>query len=158
MWRPSNGPPTTPPLARNSSMIEVLKSCLESDMPSRYGARRPTRRWVPSSVMRIFLAGATGVIGRRLLPLLVDAGHHVAGLTRSEARVGDVTAAGAVAVVADVYDADALRDAVVEFEADAVVHELTDLPDDAADLGAYRDRNARIRREGTANLLAAARR
>jgi nucleoside-diphosphate-sugar epimerase len=107
--------------------------------------------------MRIFLAGATGVIGRRLVPLLTGAGHDVAGLTRSRARAGELAAAGVQPVVADVFDAAALTAAVVEFAPDAVLHELTDLPDDAAELPAHRDRNARIRRKGTANLLAAAR-
>lgn len=109
------------------------------------------------AAMRIFLAGASGVIGRRLLPLLVGAGHDVAGLTRSAARSDELAAAGATPVVADVYDAETLTAAVVAFGPDAVLHQLTDLPDDAAELPAYRDRNARMRREGTANLLAAAR-
>lgn len=106
--------------------------------------------------MRIFLAGATGVIGTRLVPLLVAAGHEVAGTTRSAARAGSLREAGATPVVCDVYDADALREAVVAFSPDLVLHELTDLPDDASLIGDGAA-NARIRREGTRNLLAAAR-
>jgi nucleoside-diphosphate-sugar epimerase len=64
---------------------------------------------------------------------------------------------GAAPVVVDVYDAAALREAVVDFAPDAVMHQLTDLPDDAARLDASRERNARVRAEGTANLVAAAR-
>ncbi|HEX7084126.1 MAG TPA: NAD(P)H-binding protein [Gaiellaceae bacterium] len=106
--------------------------------------------------MRVFVAGATGVIGRRLVPLLVAAGHEVAGLTRDPAKADLLRTLGAEPAVADVYDADGLRDAVVAFAPDAVVHELTDLPDDAALLAERRGANARMRREGTRNLLAAA--
>ncbi|HET8741938.1 MAG TPA: NAD-dependent epimerase/dehydratase family protein [Gaiella sp.] len=105
--------------------------------------------------MRIFLAGASGVIGTRLVPLLVATGHEVAGMTRSPDKADLLRRLGATPVVCDVYDREALRDAVVSSAPDAVVHELTDLPDDASALG--RDgRNARIRREGTRNLLTAA--
>jgi nucleoside-diphosphate-sugar epimerase len=107
--------------------------------------------------MRIFLAGATGVIGVRLVPLLVAAGHQVTGMTRSPGKVDGLRALGAEAVVADVFDAAALRDAVVAARPDAVLHELTDLPDEASSIPAFRAANARIRRQGTANLLAAAR-
>jgi nucleoside-diphosphate-sugar epimerase len=106
--------------------------------------------------MRIFLAGATGVIGVRLVPRLIDAGHTVAGMTRSPGKVGELEALGAQAVVCDVYDRDALRDAVVAFEPDAVMHQLTDLPDDASRLSEFAGRNDRMRRDGTENLLAAA--
>lgn len=106
--------------------------------------------------MRVFVAGASGVIGRRLVALLHEAGHEVAGMTRSEANAEALRTLGAEPVVCDVYDADALRGAVVAFRPDAVVHQLTDLPDDAADLAGFAQANARIRREGTRNLLAAA--
>jgi nucleoside-diphosphate-sugar epimerase len=105
--------------------------------------------------VRIFLAGATGVIGVRLVPLLVSAGHEVAGLTRSPAKREALFELGAHAVVPDVYDAAALRDAVVDFGPELVLHELTDLPDDLAKIGDGAA-NARIRRVGTRNLLAAA--
>lgn len=106
--------------------------------------------------MRIFLAGATGVIGRRLVPLLVDAGHLVAGLTRTPAKAAGLVELGAEPVVCDAFDADGLRAAAVGFKPDVVMHQLTDLPDDIARLADGRQANARIRREGTRNLLAAA--
>ncbi|HEY1511125.1 MAG TPA: NAD(P)H-binding protein [Solirubrobacteraceae bacterium] len=106
--------------------------------------------------MRIFLAGASGVIGVRLLPLLANSGHAVAGMTRSPGKASELEALGAEAVVCDVYDARALRAAVVQFEPDAVMHQLTDLPDDASKIPEFGERNDRIRREGTENLLAAA--
>lgn len=107
--------------------------------------------------MRIFLAGATGVIGSRLLPLLVAAGHEVTGTTRSAARAGTIERLGGSPVVVDVYDADALTTAVVGARPDLVMHQLTDLPDDPAQIPGRAAANARIRTEGTANLLAAAR-
>lgn len=105
---------------------------------------------------RTFLAGATGVIGIRLLPLLIAEGHTVAAMTRSDAKRETLTEAGAQPVVCDVYDADALRDAVVAFAPDIVLHQLTDLPDRAEDIPQFAERNARIRTEGTRNLLDAA--
>jgi nucleoside-diphosphate-sugar epimerase len=107
--------------------------------------------------MRIFLAGASGVIGTRLVPLLAEAGHTVAGTTRSAAKAELVRGLGAEPVVVDVYDAAALREAVVAFGPDLVLHQLTDLPDAAADIPEHAEGNARIRDEGTANLIAAAR-
>lgn len=68
--------------------------------------------------MRIFLAGASGVIGVRLVPLFVDAGHLVAGMTRSQDKADGLSAIGAKPVVCDVFDAVALREAVVAFGAD----------------------------------------
>lgn len=106
--------------------------------------------------MRIFVAGAAGVIGSRVVPLLVRAGHTVIGTTRSPAGAEKVRALGAEPVVCDVYDLPALTAAVVGAAPDLVLHELTDLPDDREKLAARRGDNARIRREGTANLLAAA--
>jgi len=106
--------------------------------------------------VRIFLAGATGVIGVRLIPLLVAGGHTVAGMTRSAARAGMLRGLGAEPVVCDVYDAAALTAVVAAFRPDIVFHQLTDLPDDAADIPQWSGRNRRIRDEGTRNLLAAA--
>lgn len=109
--------------------------------------------------MRIFLAGATGVIGRRLVPLLVAAGHDVAGTTRSPERAEAITRAGGRPMVVDVYDRGALNDAVSAFRPDVVIHQLTDLTTPPGQpLGeAELLRNARIREAGTANLAAAAR-
>lgn len=105
---------------------------------------------------RIFIAGATGVIGVRLLPLLVRAGWTVAGMTRTPVKAELVRELGGQPVICDVYDAPALTTAVRGFLPDLVLHELTDLPDSAADLPARRADNARIRIEGTRNLVAAA--
>lgn len=102
--------------------------------------------------MRVFVAGASGVIGVRLVPLLVEAGHEVAAMTRTEGKLESLRELGAEPVLCDAYDADALRRAVVAFRPEAVVNELTDLPDRAA---AVNEANARIRREGMRNLLAA---
>ena len=107
--------------------------------------------------LRMFLAGASGVIGIRLLPLLVAAGHTVAGMTRSPSKLAELKALGAEPVLCDVYDAEALTATVVRFAPDAVMHQLTDLPDDSAQIPEFGDRNDRIRTEGTRNLLAAAR-
>ncbi len=106
--------------------------------------------------MRIFLAGATGVIGRRIVPLLREAGHDVAGMTRSEHNVATLAALGAEPVVCDVFDSERVRDAVTGFAPDVVMHQLTDLPDDAPRIRETGGANARIRREGTRNLLDAA--
>ena len=109
--------------------------------------------------MKIFLAGATGVIGRRLTPLLVAAGHDVTGTTRSADKAAALKEQGAQAVVVDVFDRTALRDAVVQARPDVVIHRLTDLPQafDPERRGEALRRNARLRIEGTANLVAAAR-
>src|ERR687887_587687 len=104
-------------------------------------------------VLRVFVAGASGVIGVRLVPQLVVAGHEVAGMTRSPAKVELLRGLGAEPVVCDAFDAHALREAVGAFQPEVVVNELTDLPDQPA---ATNDANARMRREGTRNLLAAA--
>jgi uncharacterized protein YbjT (DUF2867 family) len=108
------------------------------------------------AVVRVFLAGASGVLGIRVLPLLVDAGHVVAAMTRSTGKAGELEALGAQAVVCDVYDRAALTDAVVAFAPDAVMHQLTDLPDRLDDVAAQASRNDRMRTEGTSNLVAAA--
>jgi uncharacterized protein YbjT (DUF2867 family) len=107
--------------------------------------------------VRIFLAGASGVIGRQLTPLLVDAGHTVAGTTRSAGKAELVRGLGAEPLVVDVYDAQRLRGLVVDWSPDLVMHQLTDLPDDPADIPLRAAGNGRIREEGTANLIAAAR-
>ncbi len=105
--------------------------------------------------MRVFVAGATGVLGVRVVPLLVAAGHAVAGMTRTPAKSDVLRALGAEAVVCDVYDQARLRAALVAFRPEVVIDELTDLADDPRLIDAAA--NARIRREGTRNLLAAAR-
>lgn len=110
---------------------------------------------------RIFLAGASGLIGQRLVPLLVQAGHHVVGTTRTDGKAALLRSLGATPVVVDVFDAAALRRLVVASEPEVVLHQLTSLPDNLSSLAgaaleqATRD-NARIRTEGTPNLVAAA--
>jgi len=106
--------------------------------------------------MRIFIAGATGVIGIRLVPLLVADGHVVAGMTRSAHKAGLLRELGAEPVVCDVFDIPALTHVVTTFGPEVVMHQLTDLPDDAAQMASFGDRNERMRSEGTHNLLAAA--
>ncbi|WP_419999576.1 NAD-dependent epimerase/dehydratase family protein [Streptomyces boninensis] len=101
--------------------------------------------------MRIFLAGATGAIGQQLIPQLRAAGHEVTGTSRTPAGLARIRAQGAAAVQADALDAARLRAAVAEAAPDAVIHQLTDLA--SADGAA----NGRLRREGTRNLVAAAR-
>jgi nucleoside-diphosphate-sugar epimerase len=109
--------------------------------------------------VNVFIAGATGVIGQRLTFLLLVAGHSVTGTTRSAEKAARLRERGAQAVVVDVFDAGALRDAVVGARAQVVIHQLTDLPDvfDPARSANALARNAGIRVEGTANLVAAAR-
>lgn len=106
--------------------------------------------------MRIFLAGATGVIGVRLVPLLVEAGHDVAGMTRSPGKADVVKGLGAEPVVVDVFDRERLVEAVTAFRPDLVMHQVTDLPNDRARIGEAAAGNARVRTEGTRNLIAAA--
>lgn len=108
--------------------------------------------------MRIFLAGATGAVGRRLVPLMIEAGHDVSGTTRSSAKAEGLARAGARPFVLDVFDAAALAQAVAEARPEVVVHQLTDLPYglDPGRMPEALPRNARLRREGTKNLVAAA--
>jgi uncharacterized protein YbjT (DUF2867 family) len=106
--------------------------------------------------VRIFIAGATGVLGIRLIPLLAADGHTVAGMTRSSAKISALRDVGAQPIICDVFDAEALAQAVTSFRPDIVFHQLTDLPDRAADLAKFADRNDHMRSIGTRNLLAAA--
>jgi len=109
--------------------------------------------------MRIFVAGATGAIGRRLVPQLVDRGHQVTGMTRTKAKRDQIEAAGAKAAVADALDPEAVARAVGETEPEVVVHQLTAIPA-SLDMRNF-DRSFvatnRLRREGTDVLLSAAR-
>jgi nucleoside-diphosphate-sugar epimerase len=107
--------------------------------------------------MRVFVAGASGAVGRPLVPKLVAAGHEVTGMTRSESKTEDMRRAGARAVVADVFDVDALRAAMEEARPEVIVHELTALPDriDFRKADTYTATN-RVRTEGTRNLIDAA--
>ncbi len=108
--------------------------------------------------MKVFLAGATGVVGRRLAVLLRRAGHEVAGTTRSEAKAAALRAIGAIPVLVDAYDADKLKLAVYAVQPDVIIHQLTDLPPviDPKTLPAALEANARLRIMGTRNLVDAA--
>jgi nucleoside-diphosphate-sugar epimerase len=108
--------------------------------------------------MRVFLAGASGAIGRRLVPLLLRAGHSVTGTTRSAATGKELERAGVAPAVLDVFDTKAVAEAVRVAKPEVVIHQLTDLPRefDEARIAASYSNNARIRTEGTRNLVAAA--
>jgi len=107
---------------------------------------------------RIFLAGASGAIGRRLIPQLLVAGHRVTAITRQAAKAEDLRALGAEPMVVDVFDASGLRGAVAAAKPEIVIHQLTDLPPglDPARMSEAITGNARIREEGTRNLVEAA--
>lgn len=106
----------------------------------------------------VFLAGATGAIGKALTPRLVKAGYKVFGTTRRADRVESLRQAGAIPVVVDVFDAEALNTALADARPRIVIHQLTDLPFglDPARMEEGRIRNARLREIGTRNLVAAA--
>jgi 2-alkyl-3-oxoalkanoate reductase len=108
--------------------------------------------------MKVFVAGATGVIGRRLVPMLVERGHEVTGMTRSPEKADQLRAAGATPAIRDVFDADGLRAEIGAAAPEVVVHQLTDLPPDVDPRKAAEqlEGNDRIRVEGTRNLVDAA--
>lgn len=107
---------------------------------------------------RIFLAGGSGAIGRRLIPQLVAAGHQLAATTRRAEKAEELRAIGASPVVIDVFDAGGLLAAVAEVKPEVVIHQLTDLPAglDPNKMGEAIIGNARVRDEGTRNLVEAA--
>lgn len=110
--------------------------------------------------MRVFVAGASGAIGKRLLPLLVQAGHSVTGMTRSEAGAAVIRSTGAKAAVADALNANAVEDAVKRAQPDAIVHQLTAIRA-ALNIRKFSEEFAAtnlLRTKGTDNLLAAAQR
>jgi 2-alkyl-3-oxoalkanoate reductase len=109
--------------------------------------------------MRIFVAGATGAVGRHLVPLLVVNGHEVVGTTRSAGKVGDLRALGADSVVLDVLDAEAVGRALSEAAPDVVVHQATALSDlsNIRNLDKAFAATNQLRSVGTDNLIAAAR-
>ncbi|HEX5993808.1 MAG TPA: NAD(P)-dependent oxidoreductase [Jiangellales bacterium] len=108
--------------------------------------------------MKIFLAGATGVMGRHLIPALVEAGHEVIGTTRSAAKAGGIRAAGAEPVVLDALDRDDVLEAVTQAAPDVVIHQLTAI--ERADFKRFDETFAatnELRTKGLDNLLEAAR-
>src|SRR5208283_582950 len=108
--------------------------------------------------VRVYLAGASGAIGRRLLPLLLAEGHQVSAMTHSPQKLDALRAAGAEPVLADALDADAVHASVLAARPEAVIHELTALPRRINPRTIARDflTNDRLRTEGTRNLVAAA--
>lgn len=107
----------------------------------------------------VFVAGATGAIGSRLTPLLTSRGYRVIALTRAAEKVPGLLGQGAVPIVGNVFDASTLTQMMRAARPDAVIHMLTDLPPglDPNKMEEGTVRNSRIRSEGTANLVAAAR-
>jgi nucleoside-diphosphate-sugar epimerase len=108
--------------------------------------------------MRVFLAGAAGVIGRRLAVLLRDAKHDVTGTTRGSAKVSRLQSLGITPAVVDAFDADAAAQAVASARPEVIIHQLTDLPSAPGTPGyaAGQEANRRLRIEGTHNLVRAA--
>jgi nucleoside-diphosphate-sugar epimerase len=108
--------------------------------------------------VKVFVAGATGAIGRPLVPKLIEAGHEVTGMTRSEDKAAGLREAGAKAVVCDVFDEPAVREAITAASSEVVVHQLTALPEryDPRDPELYKETN-RLRAEGGRILIDAAR-
>jgi nucleoside-diphosphate-sugar epimerase len=108
--------------------------------------------------MKVFVAGATGAIGKQLVPMLVEGGHEVTGMTRTVAKEEAIRAMGAEPAVADALDPEAVAQAVAQAEPDAVIHELTTI--DASALGRSIDKTFaqtnRLRTAGTDHLLTAA--
>ncbi len=106
--------------------------------------------------MRVFVAGATGAIGKQLVPRLVEAGHEVHGMTRSESKQALVRELGAVPVVADALDAEQVAEAVGRAKPDVIVHELTALTGvDMRHIERDFAATNRLRSEGVDHLLSA---
>jgi nucleoside-diphosphate-sugar epimerase len=108
--------------------------------------------------MRIFVAGATGAIGRPLITQLLAQGHDVVGLTRSSEKARTLAEQGAEAAIADVFDADAIHSVIKRTQPDVIIEQLTSLPKTYTpeSMRAAAAQNDRVRREGGANVLAAA--
>jgi 2-alkyl-3-oxoalkanoate reductase len=109
--------------------------------------------------VKVFVAGGTGAIGRRLLPQLVSAGHEVAATTRFEEKAALLKSLGAQPVVLDALDGDSVVSAMREFQPQVVMNQLTDLPQryNPRKLGPYYERTSRLRVDATRHLLAGAR-
>ena len=103
--------------------------------------------------MKVFVAGATGALGRPLVRQLIEHGHEVTGMTRHRPEV--IEELGAKAVVADAFDEDATRKAVVGAAPEALIHALTRIPNSAVVTPGRLKVNDRLREEGTRNLIAA---
>jgi nucleoside-diphosphate-sugar epimerase len=108
--------------------------------------------------MKIFIAGATGIVGTRLIPLLSSAGHEVTGTARSPEKAASLRSLGVEPVIVDALDGSALSRAVHAALPEVVIHQLTSLPDrmDPERQAEVLEQNARVRREGTRHLVSAA--
>jgi nucleoside-diphosphate-sugar epimerase len=108
--------------------------------------------------MRVFVAGATGLIGSRAVRMLLEAGHEVSAIARSEESAERLRELGAGVSLADVFDAELLRGTMAMAQPEVVMHQLTVLPDrlDASDAAELFAQNARMRVEGTRALVEAA--
>ena len=106
--------------------------------------------------MRIFIAGATGTIGLPLTRALCTLGHQVVGMTRAGGRVDRLRELGAAVSYADAFDAEAVRRAIKAAAPDVVIDQLTWLPANPTEIIKSLPNDTRLRREGGANLLAAA--
>jgi 2-alkyl-3-oxoalkanoate reductase len=108
--------------------------------------------------MRVFIAGAAGVVGQHLVPMLTAAGHEVTGTTRSPGKADQIRRLGATPVIMDGLDADGVRTAVKQSRPEVIIHQMTAL----SSMGSLRrfDREFavtnQLRTTGTDNLLAAA--
>ncbi|MEH2184304.1 NAD-dependent epimerase/dehydratase family protein [Nostoc sp.] len=108
--------------------------------------------------MKIFVAGATGAIGRPLIAQLLAKGHDIVALTRSSERANALAEQGVELAIADVFDAEAVKAAVVRAQPKVVIEQLTALPKTytGESMSAAAPLNKRLRKEGGANVLAAA--
>src|SRR5262249_17465136 len=108
--------------------------------------------------MKVLVAGAAGAIGSRLVPMLVQAGHQVTGMTRLESKAGRIRAAGAIPAIVNALDRDAVMRAVERAAPEVIVHELTAIPGnlDFRHFGEQFAMTNRLRTEGLDNLIAAA--
>lgn len=108
--------------------------------------------------MRVFLAGATGAVGKALVPMLTANGHTIIGATRTQAKLSSLRSAGVEPVLADILDRDSIVKAVSSVQPDVIVHQCTSLTN-LKDLKHWDDEfemTNRLRTEGTDNLIAAA--
>jgi nucleoside-diphosphate-sugar epimerase len=106
--------------------------------------------------MRVFVAGASGAVGKPLVRQLIAAGHTVTGTTRRQERAEEIRAAGATAIVCDVLDAPTLEAAVRDAVPEVVVNQLTSLPQDFNPRRIDYGPTNRVRKEGGENLMRAA--
>src|SRR5262249_3237684 len=148
----------TPNFTASCSRADGLDPAIELASHSPGGPHR-RRRARKENTMKVFVAGASGAIGTRLVPQLIERGHEVIGTSRTHGRAERIAALGARAIVLDLLDAPAVRKAVLESEPDAIVNQATALADVTFSKNLDRSfaQTKRLRREGTDALLAAAR-